>query len=211
MKHPRSAFTLIELLVVIGIIAVLASVFGLAFGRGSSGAALQSSQATLLGLFSAARGQAAIGQNTANIVVNVSPSSEGFLREFYVIVNGRAVGSPVTLSQGIYLLPPTTGETFSAAISFTAPSAWLDRTSTGFNNVAVPPATTGLESGVNYRTVAGITSLGRSSPAGGGNIILAPADRLSGQTISFNNPDAIRGVKISTYGVLTFLNSYESL
>jgi prepilin-type N-terminal cleavage/methylation domain-containing protein len=201
MKRPKTGFTLVELLVVIGLIAVLAGVLGLALGRGNSGAALQSSQATLQGLFSAARGQAAIRQNTAFIIVNIDPASEGFLREFYITVGGVATGNPVTLSQGIYLVPRTEGMTFGGAVEFQG--TWTNRLSTAFDGAAVatPAGVTGT-----FGRIVGITDRGTLSSTTGTKIVLAPAERVAANRIIFTNPEAVRGVTISSYGVLTLLN-----
>ncbi len=218
MKRSRSGFTLIELLTVIGLIAVFSVVLGLALGRGNSGAALQSSQATLQGLFASARGQAAINQGDAYVVVNVDPQSEGFLREFHValavravgspigspIDSYRAVGSPVTLSQGVYLVPRTTAHTYGGVLSFDGYNLSTAFSESGTNGMTDIDGLSG-----RYAIVNGMTSRGTS--IGGGQIVLAPAERRSPDSWVFTNPDAVRGVSISHYGVLTFLNDRESM
>ena len=208
--HTRKAFTLIELLVVIGLIAVLAGVLGLALGSGNSGAALQSSQATLQGLFAAARGQAAINQKDATVIVNTNPDNDGFLREFHIIVDGRAVSSPVTLSQGIHLVPPV-GASISG-ITFAQEGDWSNRRSSAFAGNATTPVPVGVE-GNNFRNVLTVTNRGipRLSNDESNQLIIAPAERQDAITRTFNNADAVRGVAISRYGVLTFLNDAESL
>lgn len=197
----RRAFTLVELLVVIGLIAVLAGVLGLALGGGNSGAALQSSQATLQGLFAAARGQAAISQSNAQIVINVEKDSDGFLREFYVLVGGQAKGAPVKLSQGIYVVPRSSGPNFNGGVSHSG-GTWSNQISTEIGTTELTiPGVTGT-----FTPIFEITERGTSPTSSVNRVILAPAERIDPDTIEFNNPDAVRGVAISTYGVLTMLN-----
>jgi prepilin-type N-terminal cleavage/methylation domain-containing protein len=214
--HQRrvSAFTLIELLVVIGLIGVLAAGIGLALGRGNSGTALQAGQGTLQALLSAARAQAAIKQATTDLVVDADPSSDGFLRTFYVVVNNEAVGAAISLPQGIHVVPKTTGTTYSGGVRFKKdasdttdnPTAWNGLVSSGFDNTSVTVSNvTGT-----FRKVIGLTVRGTTSPAGGGNLVLSSAERDGGSTIVFNNPAAVRGADISTYGVMTLLNDADA-
>lgn len=217
--HQRSklAFTLIELLVIIGLIGVLAAGIGLALGRGGSGTALQGGQSTLQSLLSAARAQAAIKQATADLVVDVDPQSDGFLRTFYIVVNNEAVGDSVSLPQGIHLVPKTTAVTYPGGVlrfkadasdSSDSPTAWTKFESSGFDNT---PATISNVTGT-FNKVLGITVRGTVFPAllNGGNLVLSSAQREDGSTIVFNNPAAVRGADISNYGVMTLLNDADA-
>lgn len=214
-QRPSLAFTLIELLVVIGLIGVLAAGIGIALGRGGSANALQSGQGTLQALISAARAQAAIKQSTADLVVDVEPTSDGFLRTFYVVVNNEAVGAAVSLPQGIHLVPKTTGTTYSGGVRFKADASdsadntaiWSSLVSDAFDNSAATVSNAANTS--TYRKVIGITTRGTASPSGG-NLVLSSAERESGSTIVFNNPAAVRGALISTYGVMTPINDADA-
>jgi prepilin-type N-terminal cleavage/methylation domain-containing protein len=207
-RLPR-AFTIIELLVVIGLIGILAAGVGLALSRGNSGTALQAGQGTLQSLISAARAQAAIRQATADLVIDTDRNSDGFLRTFYIVVGGEAVGAPISLPQGIYLVPKDTSTTYSGGAIFEpATSDWTNRVSDAF--VDSSPGTISNLSGT-YRRVVGITVRGTVSPVSAtGNLVLAAGDRRSADTVAFVNPNAVRGAQLSRYGVLTLINDAQA-
>lgn len=206
MKSAARAFTLIELLVVIGLIGVLAAGIGMALTRGNSGTALQSAQGTLQAMIASARAQAAIKQATADLVVDVDPASDGFLRRFYVVVGSEAVGSPILLPQGTFLVPNNTGATYSGGVVFEPAIAdWSATVSTAFTDNS---ATVSNVAGT-FHKVVGITIRGTASP-GGGNLVLAAAERRDADTIAFNNPAAVRGAVVSSYGVLTLVDDADA-
>jgi len=140
MRYTRNslsfsrAFTLIELLVVIGIIAVLAGGIGLAMRDNNPGSALRSAQGLALSSLSAARGQAALSQNNAQLIVQADNADDRFLRSIRVVVydttvsgNWRQVGGEILLPVGVYVVPPSaiTGVTFDSTNG-----AWTAKQST---------------------------------------------------------------------------------
>lgn len=221
-RGAHGGFTLIELLVVIALIAVLAGGIGLALGRGNSGVALQNSQASLISSMSGARAQAALNQASGAVFVNVTPTSDGFLRELRIATlldhdNNAATaaiwavsGDPILFSNGIYLVPPAS-ELTSDIDYKPAASDWTNAHSTSYDTVGdttlryqdnTPIA------GLNYRRLISLSPRGTSTP---GRLILAVGEtKVGGQGVTFSNPEALRGARISAYGVATMVVGQEA-
>jgi type II secretory pathway pseudopilin PulG len=225
-----SAFTLLELLVVIGLIAGLSFVLFAGLQGGGRTAALQSAQATVAQLVSAARLKAAAsGRHCRVLVANDPAETDRYLR-FLVLqqatdpganpANWRSVQS-VWLPADIYVVPA----------SLTAP-AGLVADATGWRRVSEPGEE--LRSGVfqNQATVhalegdsvartwtgvcftpAGTLAPLDSGPPPRGLWVLAPGVRRAPGTyaagespVQLVEPDTVRGLVLSAYGVPALLN-----
>ncbi len=220
-SHRRTAaFTLIELLVVVGIIAVLAGIIGLALRGGNPGTALQAGQSTLVSLLANARGQAALNQTNAMLIVDVTDSTnDNYLRAFQVVTESttapgtwQTTGDIVKLPQGIYMVPKDTSGLSTAVKLTNSGGAWpAKRISTSLQD-STGVAITGLPvlgSGVTpkYLRFKTYTQFGTTTA---GQIILAAGQRTDASTISISNAEAIRGVNLSKYGVATVVNEGAS-
>lgn len=222
-RGARCGFTLIELLVVIALIAVLAGGIGLGLGRGNSSVALQNSQASLISSLSGVRAQAALNQASAAVFVNVSPSSDGFLRELRVATSldhdnnpvtaaiWSVEGDPILFSSGIYLVPPASELTADVEYK-PAATDWTNAHSTAY-------LTTGGDITLKYSDNTNVSSdkyrrLVMLSPTGAttaGRLILAVGEpKPGGQGVTFANPEALRGARISSYGVATMVVGQEA-
>lgn len=225
------AFTLIELLVVIALIAVLAGGIGLAMMGGNSSTALQNSQNVVGSLVSVARSKSALTQADTALLINVTPTSDGFLREFRVAVltaSGPttsvwvASGDPSYIGQGIYFVVPSS---FTSSVDFPASANWnANIRSTAFNTedvrIYLSDASTQLPD--TYRFVQVLTRWGsvvrQPSTLGnpaivapvGGRVVLAPAQIGPNGTVTFNSTDALRGMLVSDYGIATLINEPEA-
>jgi prepilin-type N-terminal cleavage/methylation domain-containing protein len=220
MKPSRAAFTLIELLVVIGLIAVLSGVLGLALGRGNSGTALQGAQSTVSALIGGARAQAAVSGTDAAVVINVTPASEDFLRELYIVVNTGASNAPIwsvrgngtRLPAGVFFVPAANSFAVSE-VEYSAAGGWTNNrrsgafTGTAFN-IKASDGSTNLNSN-EYRILARLTPRGTSSGSLF-RVIFSPAERTGPTSIVFNNSTTIRGLTVSAYGISTLRNDAES-
>lgn len=217
MRHAKDsfssvrAFTLIELLVVIGIIAVLAGGIGLALRDNNPGSALRSAQGLALSSLSAARGQAAISQNNAELIVQADNTNDNFLRSIRVVVydtsvsgNWRQVGGEILLPVGVYVVPPSTitGVTFDSTNG-----AWTTKQSTFLASGALPSLSAG--DGAKLLISNAVTSLGTVTQ--GGRIVVATARKSGANSIVFDNPASVRALEISRYGVASLINEADSL
>lgn len=210
-SRATQAFTLIELLVVIGIIAVLASGVGLALRGNNPEASLRAAQGLAVGALSSARGQAALTQSNARIIVQADSNDLNFLRSIRIVVPDSAtpgswkqVGGEIILPENVYVVPPTgtlTGVTF-----VTANGAWnVGRNSTLFN--AATAAVTGLTNATTSLISKDISPLGTVE---GGRIVVTPGRRTSATAITLDNASAVRGLVVSRYGVASLVDEATS-
>jgi len=115
IERQSRGFTLIELLAVVALIAVFSGVLGLALRHPGEAVVLQAAQGTLASLCSATRGQAALTQQNARLVIVVDPADpESHLRYLEIVHEEaagsgqwRAEGGGVFLPRGVYLVPPS--------------------------------------------------------------------------------------------------------
>ncbi len=213
-SHRRTAaFTLIELLVVVGIIALLAGVIGVALRGGNPGAALQTGQSTIVSLLANARGQAALNQTNAMLIVDVTnKGDDNYLRAFQVVTETtpgsgtwQPTGDVVKLPQGIYLVPKDNSGlvTMSNWVGTRFSSALQD--STGKPIIGLPKLATGAAP--SYLKFNAYSQFGTVSA---GTIILAAGQRTGATTIALSSADTVRGVNLSKYGIATLVNEGAS-
>jgi prepilin-type N-terminal cleavage/methylation domain-containing protein len=208
MRTGRAGFTLIELLVVIGIIAVMAGFLAIGLRGGDRGVALQAGQATLNSLLAGARAKAALNQQSASVVVDADPTSEGFLRHMVIAVHGTGstsegtmAGDFVTLPAGIYLVPPSAGVP-GLVLADNWPGA---RRSTAFNNTRFTLlAVNGAQVGGEWRRVNTLTVIGTTSNAG--KLVLGAGERRSANEVYLTSSEQLRGLQLSQYGVAAMVN-----
>jgi len=227
-RYPRIvAFTLIEMLVVIGVIAIFIGTIGLSIGGGNKGVAMQNAQGTLLSSLSGARAKAALYQTTAAIFVNASPDGSGFMHELRIAIlvdhdNNPttpsvwvAKGDVIAFSDGIYLVPPASAFP-PTIITYESPtvSDWTKAHSTAYDSSEVElyaaDGTTRIDS-MKYNRLIRLTERGTTSDAG--SLILAPARVVPGATglgLVFDEVQALRGARVSVYGVATLVEGLES-
>ena len=216
--HPcrSSAFTLIELLVVIGLIGLLAGGLGVAMKNKNPGSGLRSAQSMLVSLLSSARGQSALNQANAMILVQATPGDPNFLRSVKVVVetappgsnSWQEVGGEVVLPEGIYIVPPV-DNMVGAEVSTLGENARLSKF---VSNAAAP--VNGITG--TYFTSMYLTSLGGVSNSGSrvttsaGRMLVAAGAPTSATSVKLDNTSAIRGFVVSNYGVATLINDVSS-
>lgn len=224
--RSRSAFTLIELLVVVGLIALLVGGIGFALGD-SSGTSLATAQKELASLIGTTRAQAALYSTEARLCVYTtrppSGDAEKYLRMLQVFRNSTpeattaswvAVGNPVFLPRGIYLVPAiTTGLLASNVANWPTNPAPVSTLTTNFTvPVSAAPVGTPFNGGVS--SWIGYTADGRLTgvPTGTAYAKLAVATGTLGTSNlpQFNNPGAVRGLLLRPSGGVTAANDANS-
>jgi prepilin-type N-terminal cleavage/methylation domain-containing protein len=209
------AFTLIELLVVISIIAVLAAGVGVALRGNNPEAALRSAQSLTVGALASTRGQAALTQSNARILVQAKEDDDNFLRSIRIVVPDPAnvgkwkqVGSEILLPEGVYIMPPV--KSFSGVTFVDTDNNWNGGRFSNFLKLTTSTIDLdGLSNASRCLVSKDITSLG-SVIGGPGRIVVTTGRRTGPSTIVLDNSNAVRGLSISNYGVASFVNEPKS-
>lgn len=227
MKSFRRGFTLIELLAVIGIIALFVGLIGQAMRDEPGGTGLTGAQGAISGLVNLARSQAALTQGNgrtvdsiaAQIIVYAAKTTdadvEKYMRQIQIVVPDPASpntkwiskGDPVILPVGIYIVPPS-------PVPVADGVTWPDGRDSRFN-VTTQPATLTVDdiSGSYYQLT--FTMLNTMSGTNGLDnpvriVLSVGKPRIPGSSetdpVKFTNPENVRGLRFSQYGVQIPLN-----
>lgn len=228
--RTASGFTLLELLVVIGLIGAMSFFLVSGLTGGGVTAALQSGQSTMSNLITAARTKAPATGRKTRLLINTDPSApERYLR-YIVLQTARQAGSSpanwdtvtaVSLPDSVYVMPATL--TLASGLVAT-PAEWkrisdasADLVSDLLNNQSVTVTLEG-DTAAQTWTGVGFTPNGTLATLSGGQppkgfLIVAlglrrpPGSYAAGESpVQLTNPQAVRGLLLSAYGVPALLN-----
>jgi type II secretory pathway pseudopilin PulG len=229
-QRPTRAFTLLELLVVVGLIGGL-SLFFISNIRGGQANSLQSAQGILANYVAAARSKAAASGKRTRLLFHADPTNNTdnrFLR--YIVLqqgsdNSSNPSSWTTidsafLPDGVYLVPATLT---LATNLVSSPTDWRKVSAPAEDLISDMLAQTNsvtIQGDSTAQTWAGFvfTPNGTLAPFGSGqaprgNLILAlgaansPGVVAAGNSpVTLREPNAVRGLALSAYGIATMLN-----
>jgi prepilin-type N-terminal cleavage/methylation domain-containing protein len=226
----RNGFTLLELLVVIGLIATMSVVLVGGLGGGGQAAALQSAQAAMAGVITAARTKAAATGRKTRLLVNIdSASPESFLRRVVFQLGRQPGASPadwdtvveLDLPDGIYLAPASLAQ---AAGLVSAPAEWkrasdpaAELSSDLFQGQSISLLLPGdvvaqAWTGIAFTPNGTLAGLGSGQPPKGYLVIATGMRRPAGtyqpgeSPVQFVKSQSVRGLVLSAYGVPALLD-----
>ncbi len=218
-RAHTSAFTLIELMVVIGIMTFLAVGIGLSLSD-SGGNSLASAQNSLAALAGQARAQAAVNQTEARLLIYgtrpPSGDAEKYLRMLRVVVaetagsttRWLAVGSPVYLPRGVYVVPPTTTGLVATGVTWPTNPAPISTLSPATAHTVVnDPAGADSYFWIEYKPDGTLnTTLGSQAYAK----LAVASGTVANNLPSFTNAAAVRGLLLRPTGAIAFVNDAAS-
>lgn len=227
-KERGRAFTLLELLVVLGLIAGMAVTLVIGLDGGKA-AAVSAAQVLLTQILHTARLHAQTGEG-ARVLVNIDPLADArrgeprFLRMLMLQIKqeGSWASAPVMvvlLPAGAYLLPGNFPTIPAGLFPPESVGEWTRMTGTPLRSTALRAnqmEVMALASPVTEQWVA-ITFAGTGNTAQAGDLVIASGIRRSVGTfaegespVQLENPEAVRGVALSTYGLPVPINERES-
>ncbi len=220
------AFTLLELMVVIGLIAVFSFFIAGGLAGGGKSAALQTAQATMANLVTAARTKAMASGQSARVLVHVDPTSTSqplrYLRYVAVQTQTTTGWQTVTaafLPDGIYVVPGNFSSIPAGLFAANPPTPWTRSDGSALRSTALRSNQITAET-INSPAAEQWVSFALSSTAGtaqSGDIILTaghvrpPGSYLTGESpVELESPETVRGLTLSAYGVPALINSRAS-
>jgi prepilin-type N-terminal cleavage/methylation domain-containing protein len=222
-RYTCPGFTLLELLVVIGLIAVLSFLLAAGLSGGGRSASLQAAQATMANLVRVARIQAmASGQSTRLLVqVDVASAQQPsrYLRYVAVQLQTAAGWQTITdtfLPESIYIVPGNFGALPAGLFVTETPGPWTKTDGSPLRSTAFRANQITSEM-INSPVAEQWVSFTLSATAGTaqpGDIIVTtgrirtPGSYAAGESpVELENPEAVRGLALSTYGVPALVNA----
>jgi type II secretory pathway pseudopilin PulG len=220
--HPVG-FTLLELLVVVGLVAALSFMLISRLGGGGKSAALRSAQATLANMIIAARTKAMASGQSSRVLFHVDATSTSqplrYLRYMAVQTQASTGWETITdayLPDGVFVVPgnfaviPTGLFPANTAIPWTkVDGSALRSTALRSNQVSsesINSVTPELWVGITISTYAGTAQSGDVVLASGR--LLPPGSYLAGESpVQLDNPENVRGLTLSSYGVPALINA----
>lgn len=223
----RHGFTLLELLVVVALIAVLSSFIAGGLAGGGRATALHSAQTTLANLVTAARTKAVATNRKTRLLVNNDPAQADRYLRLVVLQVGRQPGaSPadwdtvqtVTLPAETGVVPALlTGLVTDAGQWKRVSDTTADLVSDLLTNQSTSHQLEGdaaaqLWMGVAFTPNGTLAALGAGPPPKGSLVIArtqvrAPGTYAAGEPpLRLRDPEAVRGLILSAYGVPALLN-----
>jgi hypothetical protein len=225
-QSPATAFTLLELLVVVGLIAALAFVLLGGLGGGGRAAALQSAQATMVNLVTAARVKAVATGRSARVLVHVDPNSRVQPARFlhYLALQIQVDGvwrlvADMHLPDGVYIVPGNFTGLPAGLFAANATAPWTRADGSALRSTALRANQITFETINSPEPEQWVSFIiaAAGTTAQPGDIVLAPgrlrapgAYAAGDSPVELENPAAVRGVTLSTYGVPVLINSRTS-
>jgi hypothetical protein len=210
---------LVELLVVIGLIAALGTIFALGLKGGGRGVALASAQSLLANLVNTVRLKAVTTGHETRLLLNTDPVSDPrsarFLR--YLVWQERVADEWYTLGEaclpeGVGLLPR---DPRSPANLLASNRVWTRADGTTLRSTALQAAND-LRLTVNSNIIESWASLSFTAAGttfSNGDLVLAtleplpPGSYASGEPpFQFTNPENVRGLSLSRYGLASLVS-----
>lgn len=215
-RGTERAFTLIELLAVMTLIAIFAGVLGFAFMRGGGATVgLQGAQSSMQGLLTLVRGQAAVSGRNAGLFINVNTNNpDRYLRFVVPVVRNAADNGWLPLTNGTYL---PSGVYIVPSLAPSGPAIEAATDWSGLNSTILAPATSFplLSSASESWSSIVFTPRGTivPTPSQGNIVVAAGRPNAPGAPVPFTfvNPESVRGIAISVYGLTRLILEADGL